>query len=335
MQLVINTKGTGISWRQGAFEIQNKDGKHRLSPDKISSIMITNGVKVSSDAILQAVNHDIDILIVNGQGAPAARIWHHRFGSISVIRKAQLDFATGLEGAKWVKHCLSTRLANMSLLLKSLHRDRPAKQDLIEKTLQTIQGFENRIRELPDTPLEDSLKARMRGWEGNASRAYFGAVARIIPEMYFFSKRSRRPAKDLFNCVLNYLYGILYGRLEIAMIRAGIDPYIGVFHRDEYNRPVMVYDMIECYRLWPEAVLLQLCFRKALDNKMVSERKGGLWLDISGKKLAISSMNDYLETVIQYKGKRRSRLHHLQQDCHDLAAQIKTLHKHESTSPPS
>jgi CRISPR-associated protein Cas1 len=42
---------------------------------------------------------------------------------------------------------------------------------------------------------------------------------------------------------------------ELCMVSRGClnksryDPYVGVMHRDEYNRPVLAYDVIEKFRV--------------------------------------------------------------------------------------
>ncbi|MEZ4826338.1 MAG: CRISPR-associated endonuclease Cas1 [Bacteroidia bacterium] len=322
MQLVINQTGTNICRRAGAFEIRNTSGIHKFSPEKIDSMLISGGVKLTADAILLAVQHEIDILFVDYRGQPQARIWSHHYGSISTIRKQQIHFATHAEGSRWLTGLLSQRLEAAAHLLKSLRSDRPAKAEAIDGCISTLESLASRIRKEGGKLLGDAVKARLRGWEGTASRAYFALLAQLVPEGYQFDRRSRRPAEDMFNCTLNYCYGILYGRVEIALIRAGIDPYLGVFHRDEHNRPVLVYDQIEAYRVWAEAVVLQLCFRQVLGEEMFGKKNGGLWLETLGKKVVITAMNDYLAEVVQYNHRRRSRLQHMQEDAHALAKHI-------------
>lgn len=325
MQLVINNKGTRLGVKAGAFEISHADGKQKLAPDKVDSILVNRGILVTTDAILLAVSNEIDILFMDGEGQAQARIWSPRFGSVSTIRKKQLHFAASTEGAVWVIGLLMQRLRATQELVRASHTHQGEMPKEAQYLISRIQSFVEQMENASAAPLNDTLKAQLRGWEGAASRMYFGYLAKLVPSRYHFERRSRRPAKDMFNCALNYLYGILYGRLELAMIKAGLDPYIGVFHRDEYNRPVMVYDMIEAYRAWAEAVLLQLCFREALDMSMFSERKGGLWLDTPGKKIVIASMNDYLQEEVRLNNRRRKRLNHMQESCHRLAQEIKKL----------
>lgn len=65
----------------------------------------------------------------------------------------------------------------------------------------------------------------------------------------FISTNARAdPAFDAFNSLLNYLYGMLYVMVEMALVKAGIDPYMGILHADEYQKITMVYDCIEPYR---------------------------------------------------------------------------------------
>ena len=69
-----------------------------------------------------------------------------------------------------------------------------------------------------------------------------------MPEKYKFESRSRNPAKDEFNTLLNYGYGVLYSMVEKACIIAGLDQYIGFLHTDNYNKKSLVFDVIVLFR---------------------------------------------------------------------------------------
>jgi len=70
-----------------------------------------------------------------------------------------------------------------------------------------------------------------------------------MPDAWKFNGRSRDPAKDAFNCLLNYGYGVLYSQVEKACIIAGLDPYVGFLHTDNYNKKSFVFDLIEIFRI--------------------------------------------------------------------------------------
>jgi CRISPR-associated protein Cas1 len=47
------------------FLVTTKDGKQMLSPQKIKSISISKGAKISSDAALLAIENEIEVLFVD------------------------------------------------------------------------------------------------------------------------------------------------------------------------------------------------------------------------------------------------------------------------------
>ena len=41
-------------------------------------------------------------------------------------------------------------------------------------------------------------------------------LSELMPEKYKFNRRSKNPAKDEFNCMLNYGYGIMYSNVAVS-----------------------------------------------------------------------------------------------------------------------
>ena len=46
-----------------------------------------------------------------------------------------------------------------------------------------------------------------------------------------------------------YAYGVLYGLVEKACIVAGLDPFVGFLHTDNYNKTSLVFHLIEPFRI--------------------------------------------------------------------------------------
>lgn len=123
---------------------------------------------------------------------------------------------------------------------------RPGKEEQFASALSLIDASREKLT-INGEPLEES-RNHIMGLEGTAGRAYFQCLTKLMPEKYRFNGRSRRPAKDPFNAVLNYCYGILYSRVEKACILSGLDPYVGFLHTDNYNKKSLVFDLIEPFR---------------------------------------------------------------------------------------
>ena len=81
--------------------------------------------------------------------------------------------------------------------------------------------------------------------EGRSAAAYWGLIGTLPPANFRFKARSKHPAYDLFNAMLNYAYGVLYSEVERACIVAGLDPFVGFLHTDNYNKQSLVYDISE------------------------------------------------------------------------------------------
>jgi CRISPR-associated endonuclease Cas1 len=86
------------------------------------------------------------------------------------------------------------------------------------------------------------------GLEGTAAAAYWDMVVRLLNNYTFFEGRERQGAKDLVNCMLNYGYGILYGRVWEAVIRERLNPHISYLHVPADNKPTLAFDLIEEFR---------------------------------------------------------------------------------------
>ena len=129
-----------------------------------------------------------------------------------------------------------------------------------------------------------------------------------MPEKYKFNGRSKNPAKDEFNCMLNYGYGIMYSNVERACIIAGLDPYIGIMHVDNYNRQALVFDLIEMYRVYIDKIVFKLFSTKQVKSEHFDEVEGGFYLNKSGKEIAndlgMSSDNVRMALV---RAKRKAR----------------------------
>ena len=324
MDLILNTFGTSLSCDNEGFLVTHKDGKQRIPAQGIRSIQISKGAQITSDAVLLAIANEIEVLFMDRGGNPIGRIWSNQYGSISTIRKGQLTFTFSKDAIGWIKGVIRQKIENQQALLLMLKDETEAQSRAVQKSIRRLDDYCVKLDGIDGEVISD-ISPTLRGWEGLASKIYFETLQLFIPENYGFQGRSQHPAMDIVNALLNYGYGILYGKVEGALIKAGIDPYIGVLHRDDYNRPVLVYDVIEFYRVWVEYVVISLVCQGAITEDFYSVREDGtFWLEGLGKRVLIQSLNDYLGELIQVKGVSRTRENQISLYCQNLAQQFKT-----------
>jgi len=317
MELLLESPGLRLQRRDGCFLIEREGQPSlKLAPAQVTQILAGRGILLSSGAIRLAAESGIPLMLVDGQGQPSARLWSPHYGSIATIRRGQVYFAEGMAGRAWVAGIIAKRLRGSARLLAE---QAPEEDPVCLTAMETLHRQADRIEQHIET--EGDWRARLRGEEGSAMRTYFAGLPRLLPAGWAFEGRSRRPARDPFNCLLNYLYGMLYSYLEGDLIRAGIDPYLGVLHQDEYQRPVLVFDLIEAYRTWVERVALKVaCEHMDPPVDWFQVREGGWWLLPPGKKVIITALQAYLSAATD--SKRGSRRQRMQAACHALARRM-------------
>lgn len=324
MELVLNTYGVSLNRENDGFVITSKDGRQRLPAEGIKSIQISRGAQITSDAVMLAVEKEIEVYFMDRAGNPIGRIWSPRYGSISTIRKGQLNFTFTREALEWIKGVILQKMENQQALMLLFQTEDPETQQMVTKNIARIEDYRTKVRRL-DGEVVNDVAPTLRGWEGQASKIYFATINQFLPEEFRFEQRSQHPAMDVANAFLNYGYGVLYGKVEGALIKAGIDPYIGVLHRDDYNRPVLVYDVIEMYRIWVDYVVYTLLAQNTITDEFYSVRDdGSYWLEGLGRRVLIQSLNDYLEEKITQGGMVRSRITHLTLYVQELAQKLKS-----------
>ena len=296
---------------------QNKENKLELSPLKVESIVISNHAMISTPAISLALEHNIDLVFLDKYGFPIGRVWFSKMGSTAMIRRKQLEAAEEEAGVKLIIGMIKQKLNNQLAFLKKLKYARPEKKEMFEPPIHTIEGSLNSL-DCDLTNLEES-RSLIMGLEGAAGRAYFSCISRLMPEKYRFKGRSRRPALNPFNAVLNYCYGVLYSRVEKACIIAGLDPFVGFMHTDNYNKKSLVFDLIEPFRIFADQVAVYFFTGKKAKDEHFDIREKACTLNVKGKPHVIEALNKHLEEKVRYCGRNVRRKHMISHEAHRLA----------------
>jgi CRISPR-associated protein Cas1 len=317
MQLVINTYGSYLRKSGNCFLVRKDDKNFEVAASKVNSILITTAAYITTDAIKLAVDNNIDIVFLDSHGEPYGRVWHPKLGSTNLIRRRQLEIYETSEGLNLAKEWGIKKLKNQIDLLNRLKKAREDQREELESCIQELERSRDQIQRL-----RGNIEARRQeilGLEGKASRAYFGVLSSIMPERYRFEGRSRNPAKDEFNALLNYGYGILYSLVERACIIAGLDPYVGFLHTDSYNKKSLVFDIIEMFRIYVDEIVVFLFTRRMVKDEFFERLEQGLGLSKEGKAALIEAINKALDEPIEYRGRNVKRRNTIQMECHRIA----------------
>ncbi|MCK4388753.1 MAG: CRISPR-associated endonuclease Cas1 [Desulfobacterales bacterium] len=317
MQLVINTPGTFITQKDECFRLKQKEKQFDISPLKVESIVISNQAMISSQAVVLALEHNIDIIFLDTYGDPVGRIWFSKMGSTALIRRRQIEAMGSPLGLQLVIDMVAQKLDNQIRFMKKLMHARPGREDHF---LTPIQAIEKARDDLSSSGTElEAARNRLMGLEGTAGRNYFQCLSGLLPEKYEFKGRSRRPAKDPFNACLNYCYGILYSLVEKACILSGLDPYVGFLHTDNYNKKSLVFDLIEPFRIYAEQVAIHLFTGRKMKGDYFDAKEEAVSLNQAGKPVVVEAMNKHLDESVRYRRKNVKRRFIIQHEAHRLS----------------
>jgi CRISPR-associated protein Cas1 len=298
MQLVINTFGASLRKQGERFLVRAGDKQLAVSAHKVRSILLTTAAHLSTDAIELAVAHNIDLVFLDRHGDPFARVWQTRLGSTAAIRRRQLEVADGAEGLALVVEWVQSKLRHQAEFLEELHHRRPESDDLFTGALGAVRATAERLAGLEGTV--DERRGTLMGLEGGAARAYWACLGGLVPEAYRFEGRSRQPARDAFNAVLNYAYGVLYSLVERACVCAGLDPHVGFLHTDNYAKKSLVFDLIEPFRILGDRAALLLFTGRRAQRDFFEAVPGGVGLTKEGRAAFLGNFNERLDRAVRY-----------------------------------
>lgn len=311
MQLVIDEYGTFVGKEGNRIKVIRKEKEDEFSVDHLNQIILVKSSSISTSAIKLAIENNVDIVILDHFGMPVARVYPCKLGGTTLTRRNQAEESKSIKATSIVKKIITAKMRNQFYLLKALEKTREnadfsAELRFINESIVEIEKLGDNI---------EHIRGEIFGLEGFASNQYYQALSKILP-----FKERQHDAKDPFNAILNYGYGILYSEVEKACILAGLDPYLGFMHSDRYGKPSMVLDLIEQFRQpIVDRAVITLFAQKQIDEKDYEQSGNSLLLTKEGRKKVIEAVLDRLHTEIKYRGKKTTFQFIILDNCRNLA----------------
>ena len=326
VEITINTYGAYLHVKDEMFEVRVKDPDApggvkttQRAAHKVRTIVMAPGTMLSTAAVKLALNNNIDIVFVESNGYPMGRVWHSKLGSTTRIRKRQLEASLGADGLTWTKKWVAQKMDNQTDFVKDLKKHRAQHAVFLDDKIEKMQALVLSVQALSGATVAE-IADTLRGLEGTSGRLYFETLSYVLPSEYQFAGRSSRPATDAFNAFLNYAYGFLYRRVEKSLMMAGLDPFVGFLHRDDYNQKSMVFDFIEPYRIWADTAIFRLFSAKKVNKTHTELLANGVTLSKEGKQLVAEIFTQYLDDdAIRHNGRNLLRSTIMQHAAHGFA----------------
>ena len=325
MIVVVQEYGSFIGKRSNRLYMKTGDTEQELCLEQISELHIYPSCSISSDALQICMKKEVWVAFFDRYGNPEGEIVPFSGGCAPIYKRKQLLLIGCEEGVKLVKEFQCKKIENRIRQLKQILRKKRKNETVLYLSVRITKMEEElaHIQNLQAFSMNDA-REHLQGFEGTAGRAYFECISYLLPEDMKFSKRMRN-AEDVYNCALNYLYGIMYAKIKKMMYQCRLDPYIGIMHVDTYNKPTFVYDFIEGYRIICEEIAYEICAKQLIKRTDMEEVEGRLRFVGTAKNMLVSRFYARMNEKCTYRRKQISYEKKIYLELLDVAKRIGEL----------
>ncbi len=299
--LYVTTQGAYLA-KEGEALVVRVEGETRLKlpAHTLDGVVCFGQVSISPALMGHLTEKDACISFLSESGRFLARVAGPTHGNV-LLRRRQYRLADGPgASAEIARMALTGKLYNCRTALRRSARDHPDRPESagLRATAESMGEKLSRLSAIPDL---DGL----RGVEGEAAAAYFGAFPRMLlrPEPEFlFSGRNRRPPLDPVNCLLSFLYTLLVHDARSALESVGLDPQVGFLHRDRPGRPSLALDLMEEFRpVLADRLALTLLNRGMLGPRdFKASGSGAVTLSDAARKTVIQAWQERKRDEVEH-----------------------------------
>lgn len=236
--------------------------------------------------------------------------WHGRFkarveGGVNgnvLLRRAQHEALTDEVRTLHIgRMCVAGKIQNSRQVLLRAARE-TAESDDVRRLSSAAESLGQAIQRLESFATADEV----RGCEGEAARAYFGAFDAMVREdraSFEMTERSRRPPLDRLNALLSFAYTLLLADCVAAAEGVGLDPQVGYLHTLRPGRPALALDLVEEFRpVLADRLVLSLINRRQIKRDDFVERVGGaISLTDAGRRTFLAAYQQRKQDEVQHK----------------------------------
>jgi len=298
--LFITTQGSYLSKEGEAVLVRvEKTTRLRVPIHNLGGIVCFGRVGVSPSLMGLCGERGVAITMLSETGQFRARINGFTSGNVLLRREQYRRADDPAASAAIARSIVLAKVANArSVLLRSVRdypqaEGRPAVEAAAARMALVLQDLQREAGQTADPAAAPALD-RVRGLEGEAANAYFGAFDHLITsqkEGFAFRSRSRRPPLDSVNALLSFLYAMLGHDLRAACEAAGLDSQVGFLHRDRPGRPGLALDLMEEFRPYlADRLALSLINRRQVGPAgFTTTESGAVRMDDATRKAVLTA----------------------------------------------
>lgn len=304
--LHINSFGLTLGISKNKFVIKEYGKVQKTFPfDKISRIILEGqGISLSTDVIKKSVENNITIDFLDRDAISYASLISYKASTTQNIQKQSMLLNSDIH-IYLAKAFIQGKAKNQINYIKYLNKY----HKFLESNIKKMESIYKNIKKA--STINETM-----GFEGSISVIYWDSIKLILEVP--FEARITFGAKDIVNSSLNYAYAILYGKVQHALVYAGLSLNISFLHAIDNQKPTLVYDMIEEFRTF---VVDRTIFSMLNKNEPIKLDKDG-FLNKSSKQLIAKNIKEKLGSYTMWKKESIKVENIIQTQCYKLAKAI-------------
>lgn len=264
---------------QGA-RLQRIDGQVGLSLDRtilfrwpvaeLERILIFGNAQVTTQVLGLLFEHDVHVSFFSASGRYRGQLLGPDGGNVFLRLAQHMRHRDETFRVAFARDLVRDKIRSGREQVRRYARNHPDTASLMERV--AVQMNQS-LADLDGAPDQDTI----RGLEGAAAAAYFEAFNGMVKPPFSFGHRSRRPAHNEVNALLNLGYTLLTSEVESRLESAGFDPRVGYFHGLRHGRASLALDLIEIHRVPViDRMVLSMLNRRMLAPSDFQDKGGNL-----------------------------------------------------------
>ncbi len=300
--LYVQTQGTQLRLEQDCVKVV-VEGQARLRVPllRLQGLVVFGRVIVTPQLIHRCGADGRGLVWMSRGGRFLARLCGATGGNV-LLRRAQHEALSDQAlSAVIARQMVAAKIQNCRQVVLRGAREALTSEDrsVLGEASERLAGSLVRLGEETDLQV-------VRGIEGEAARAYFGAfghLVRVDRDEMSPAGRTRRPPRDRMNCLLSFLYALVRSECEAALEAIGLDPQVGYLHALRPGRPALALDLMEEFRpVLADRLALSLVNRRQVGRGDFEEQPGGGWrLTDKGRKTVVVAYQERKERRVVHR----------------------------------
>lgn len=294
--LYLTEDGTNLGLKDNRLIIKKSgDTLKEISLEKVDNIVLIGNITITSPLSIELLEREIPVSWLSYTGKFYGRLEPTTRVNIARQRE-QFRLSDNREfSLEMAKIFIIGKVKNCQVVLRRYNRN--FNYESVQANIEELKKYVIKISEAET--VEELL-----GYEGNCAKLYFQSLGEMVREEFHFDKRTRRPPKDKFNCLLSLGYTLLLYEIYTAVVNKGLHPYCSFLHKIRNGHPALASDLIEEWR----ATIVDSLVMNLVQTKVITEEhflprndeNGGIFLTRDGLKIFIRKFEERLKQHNSY-----------------------------------